>query len=299
MCSPQPAPTHCPAVHHPSAVLIQLFIINSYFQAVPFKNPCYGSAPQTTIGAQGGTSDAGVRREVQGEQGPVGHWPGSQCMQPGVVLLAACDERPCLPTKQSVWQVPKAINSMELLGSIDVLSNSTAHLVPSRSWETQDIWTHVTRCKNWRVVPHSLWEVINNGVKRDRLLYQLTLMLVFFFLLLFFCFIFFNSRWKLWLSFHLVRCITSSFNSDLTKTLLKLVKPKLTKPTSVCMLAQKLMLGRILLSSFLDGRCFDRWSHLFGSVCSVFLGKLVAIWGWFDSEWKAAWQSQLPRMTRE
>lgn len=114
-----------------------------------------------------------------------------------------------------------------------------------------------------------------------------------------FLFFFFNSRWKLWLSFHLVRCITSSFNSDLIKTLLKLVKPKLTKLTSVCMLAQKLMLGRILLSSFLDGRCFDRWSHLFGSVCSVFLGKLVAIWGWFDSEWKAAWQSQLPRMTRE
>jgi len=50
--SPWPAPTHLLAVHHPSAVLIQQFIINSYFQAVHFRNPGYGSAPQTIMMAQ-------------------------------------------------------------------------------------------------------------------------------------------------------------------------------------------------------------------------------------------------------
>lgn len=84
-------------------------------------------------GSKGAHQVQGMRREVQGEQGPVGHRLGSQCMQPGVVLLAACDEHPCLPTKQSAWHVLKAIHCMDHLWSTDVLSNSTAHLTPSRS----------------------------------------------------------------------------------------------------------------------------------------------------------------------
>lgn len=49
---PRPIPTYLLAVHHPSAVLIEQFIINSYFQAVHFRNPVYGSAPQAITMAQ-------------------------------------------------------------------------------------------------------------------------------------------------------------------------------------------------------------------------------------------------------
>lgn len=62
MHSPKPAPTYCHGVHHPSAVLIQLFIINSYFQAIPFRNPGYGSAPQTPVMTQ-------ARHIGQGQEG--------------------------------------------------------------------------------------------------------------------------------------------------------------------------------------------------------------------------------------
>lgn len=44
------ASSHLPSCSSsPSAVLIQQLIINSYFQAVHFRNPGYGSAPQTIM----------------------------------------------------------------------------------------------------------------------------------------------------------------------------------------------------------------------------------------------------------
>lgn len=49
---PRPIPTYLPAVRHPSAMLIQGFIINSYFQAVHFRKPGYGSAPRAILMAQ-------------------------------------------------------------------------------------------------------------------------------------------------------------------------------------------------------------------------------------------------------
>lgn len=70
---PQPIPTYLLAVHHPSAVLLQQFIINSYFHAVHFRNPGYGSAPQTLMMAQvrhirhGGQEGAAER--AAGERG--------------------------------------------------------------------------------------------------------------------------------------------------------------------------------------------------------------------------------------
>lgn len=53
---------------------------------------------------------------------------------------------------------------------------------------------------------------------------------------------FLEGEWGWWLTFWLV---TYNSNSDLTKTLLNLITLELPKLTSICMLVQKLTLGRI------------------------------------------------------
>lgn len=136
--SPWPIPTYLPAVHHPSAVLIQQFIINSYFQAVHFRNPGYSSALQTITVAPMRHIKQGVRRgreeRAAGKQGLLRlglllsqhavRRPMSHCTQPDVSLMSPCrlnvNEHMCLP-KLGATRIPKAIHGMAFLGRIPVL----------------------------------------------------------------------------------------------------------------------------------------------------------------------------------